>query len=93
MAYNTTFLLGFLTVEIAFFPSSTGPSAAVPPLLDAINRNGLAFFLICNLATGLVNISMETMYVSDIMAVVVLGLYSSAVCGLAWIARGVRLKL
>jgi len=82
-----------LTVEIAFFPSSTGPTAAVPPLLDAINRNGLAFFLICNLATGLVNVSMETMYASDTVAIGVLIVYSATVCGLAWAGRGFRLKV
>ena len=85
--------MGYLVVEIAFFPSSTGHGAAVPPLLDAINKNGLAFFLICNLATGLVNVSMSTMYTSDLTAVAVLVMYSAAVCALAWLGRGLRLAI
>lgn len=93
-AYNTTFLLGYLTIEILFFPPSTNdsPSFAVPPLLEAINRNGLAVFLLANLATGLVNVSMKTMYASDTVALLVLGLYSGGICALAWSGRGLRLK-
>lgn len=95
VAYNTTFLLGYLTIEILFFPPSTdgSPSFAVPPLLEAINRNGLAVFLVANLATGLVNVSMKTMYAPDTVALTVLGLYSGGVCALAWLGRGLRVKI
>lgn len=95
VAYNTTFLLGYLIIEICFFPvdnsSSEGP--AVPPLLDAINRNGLAVFLLANLGTGLVNVSMRTMYASDSVALVVLLLYSGGISALAWAGKRLRLKI
>ena len=71
-AYNTTFLLAYLILDLVLFPSPLSstvydptsglkvrarvPSIAAasgsrvrgsaPELLDAINRNGLAFFLI-----------------------------------------------
>lgn len=95
MAYNTTFLLGYLIIEIAFFPVSLSPAdtPAVPPLLDAINKNGLAVFLLANLGTGLVNVSMKTMYASDTVALGVLVAYSGGISALAWAGRGFRLKV
>jgi len=47
VAYNTTFLLGYLTVQTIFFPNpNTLYIDAVPWTLDAFNRNGLAIFLL-----------------------------------------------
>ena len=47
--------------------------------------------LICiwqaNVATGLVNLSMQTMYASDWVAMVVLTLYSFGVSAVAWACR------
>jgi phosphatidylinositol glycan class W len=89
-AYNTTFLFGYLLIEIFLFSTSGFP---VPPLLEAINKNGLAVFLVANLLTGLVNVSMRTMYVGDRTAVLVLVAYSSLVCSIAWLGRGLRWKI
>ncbi|KAF8607314.1 hypothetical protein BDV93DRAFT_488337 [Ceratobasidium sp. AG-I] len=60
-------------------------------LLGAINLNGLALFLVANVATGLVNLSMQTMYASDGDAMVVLLGYSFAFSLCAWLLRGRRL--
>ena len=89
-AYNTSFLFGYLVIEICLFPPGTSP---VPPLLEAINANGLAVFLAANLLTGLVNISMRTMYVGDRTGMGVLVVYSSMLCAVAWLARGLRWKI
>jgi phosphatidylinositol glycan class W len=89
-AYNTTFLFGYLVLEISLFSSGGTP---VPPLLEAINNNGLAVFLAGNVLTGLINLSMRTMYASDTSAMIVLIAYSSVLCTAAWLGRGVRLKL
>ncbi|KAI0748577.1 GWT1-domain-containing protein [Daedaleopsis nitida] len=130
-AYNSTFLLGYLVLDLAFFPSPlstsvysptsklkvhpdpdllkdarhlAGPAAAVgrergganpgvdfgssaPPLLDAINKNGLVLFLLANVATGLINLSMQTMYMSDWAAMLVLVVYSFGVSAVAWACR------
>lgn len=40
--------------------------------------------------TGLVNLSMKTMYAGDALAMIVLCVYSLAVCGVAWALRGKR---
>ena len=91
-AYNTSFLLGYLVIEINLFPSPA-PRQAVPPLLEAINRNGLAVFLVANLLTGLVNVTIQTMYAPDVSATLVLLSYSIAVCAFAWVARRTTLKI
>lgn len=44
-----------------------------------------------NVLTGLVNLSMRTMYAGDATAMFVLSAYSLAICGVAWALRGKRL--
>ncbi|KAJ7641759.1 GWT1-domain-containing protein [Roridomyces roridus] len=115
-AFNTSFILGYLTLDMVFFPglphkkpkpSSTAPAsgystpgAAPPPagppparaplLLEAINKNALPLFLLANLGTGLVNLSMRTMYAGTVMAMGVLSLYTLVICGVAWGFRRTR---
>ncbi|KAG9122194.1 Glucosaminyl phosphatidylinositol (GlcN-PI) nositol acylation protein [Ceratobasidium sp. 392] len=70
------------------FKFSTGSDSIrerVPPtetdssgLLGAINLNGLALFLAANVATGLVNMSIRTMYTADGDALLILGAYGFA---------------
>ncbi|GAA5896233.1 hypothetical protein JCM6882_008526 [Rhodosporidiobolus microsporus] len=101
-AFNTSFLFLYLAVHlvVAASPSSSSsPTArarsatAAPAIFEAINRNGLVVFLAANLLTGLVNLTVPTMYTSDGTAVSVLVLYSGAVVGIAWALRRKRLKL
>ena len=51
-----------------------------PPLLDALNRYPLTIFLLSNLFTGAVNLSMDTIAVSNGCAVAILALHMSLVC-------------
>jgi glucosaminylphosphatidylinositol acyltransferase len=50
-----------------------------PPILAAVNRNGLSIFIIANLLTGLVNISINTLTVHNGTAVSILIIYVSTV--------------
>jgi phosphatidylinositol glycan class W len=66
----------------------------LPLVLERLNRNGLALFLIANLLTGLVNLTIPTLDISDEWALLVLFGYISVV-GLAallldalWSRRG-----
>lgn len=94
-AYNTSYLAGFLALELALFPAghSDGQRDACPPLLEAFNKNGLAVFLVANLLTGLVNVSMQTMYARDTTALAVLGAYSGLISAFAWAIRRYRIKI
>ena len=51
-----------------------------PYLLRFINYNGLVFFLLANLLTGLVNMSFDTIHMASIASVVLLFLYCTALC-------------
>ena len=61
-------------------------AAAPPPLLDAFNRHPLTVFLVANLLTGAVNLSMDTAAASHATAAAVLTLYMALVCATAILA-------
>ncbi|TFK69849.1 GWT1-domain-containing protein [Pluteus cervinus] len=125
-AINTMFLLGYLLVDLYFFPSPLlkthydpnsklkskvppPPSHQIamegsqhvsladvhpncsPPLLDAVNKNSLVLFLIANAATGLINLTVQTMYVSDRVAMGILSGYAFSICLVAWLFRDRRI--
>ncbi|CRK98953.1 CLUMA_CG011954, isoform A [Clunio marinus] len=48
----------------------------VPLILQAINYNGLAFFLIANLFTGIVNICFQTMLLNTPLSVIIITIYT-----------------
>ncbi|KAH0591190.1 hypothetical protein H2248_001282 [Termitomyces sp. 'cryptogamus'] len=108
--FNTSFILGYLLLHMAFHPpppvysqqSKLKVSAnrididlyqtlPVPPLFEAINKNGLVLFLVANVATGLVNLVIPTMYTPDPWAMIILGVYSLVLSSFAWLFRDKRL--
>lgn len=84
-AFNCAQLALFSTVESLLFPglySSTDRNTetrkckhATSLVLGSFNRNGLAIFLLANLGTGLVNLSMDTLNANRIMSMTVLVVY------------------
>jgi phosphatidylinositol glycan class W len=56
---------------------------ATSTVLYAYNRNGLAVFLVANLLTGLINMTMPTLHVSVLQSMAVLIAYTATVTGLA----------
>lgn len=65
------------------------------PIMRAFNKNGLAVFLVANLLTGLVNLSMNTLDMSDYGALGVLSAYAGAVTLVAVLMDvfGIKVKL
>ncbi|KAG9245493.1 GWT1-domain-containing protein [Calycina marina] len=94
-AFNTTQLSIFCLVETIFFPAhhknldATRKSeeeaykTATSRVLEAYNRNGLFIFLVANLLTGLVNMTVPTLFVSNVQATGVLLVYSAVLTSLA----------
>ncbi|KAI9764865.1 MAG: Glucosaminyl phosphatidylinositol (GlcN-PI) nositol acylation protein [Geoglossum simile] len=91
-AFNTTQLTFFYLIESFFFPPPQNPSpagesqhysAAVSKVLHAFNRNGLPVFLLANLLTGLVNLTLRTLDFSPLEAIGVLGVYAAVLAGVA----------
>ncbi|KAL0564054.1 Glucosaminyl phosphatidylinositol (GlcN-PI) nositol acylation protein [Marasmius crinis-equi] len=62
-----------------------------PALFNAVNKNGLALFLLANLATGIVNLTVRTWDTSDFWAIFILSGYGFAVCAVAWAFRNRKL--
>ena len=54
-----------------------------PVLVEAINFNQLFYFVVGNLLTGIVNVSMRTIHADDVTGMVVLILYATVTNGLA----------
>ncbi|KAH7337637.1 GWT1-domain-containing protein [Rhizoctonia solani] len=74
------------------FRERSGPvDGGTSALLGAINLNGLALFLLANIATGLVNMTIPTMYTPDGQAMLVLLGYAFAFSLCAWLFRGRRI--
>ncbi|POY76079.1 hypothetical protein BMF94_0802 [Rhodotorula taiwanensis] len=95
-AFNSTFLAAYLILHLTLVGRASGKAdsmGSAPAIFEAINRNGLVVFLVANLMTGLVNVSLETMYASSSLAICVLTLYAAVVVGCAWALRGKRVKL
>mgnify|MGYP002743753719 CR=1 FL=1 len=77
-AFNVSFLLGFMLLE----HGRSDDLSATPPLFETINRHSLLLFLLSNLATGVVNLLVSTMYASVTTSMTYLFLYMLAMCGL-----------
>ena len=61
-----------------------------PDLLGALNRHLLGVFLLANLLTGAVNLTLPTMHASGPFGLCVLCVYMVAVCAAACAAEGER---
>ena len=91
-ALNTVQITAFCLVETVFFPAvhkNTDPKAeeeiyrqSTSRVLEAFNRNGLAIFLVANLLTGLVNLTIPTLNATNIQAMGTLLLYAVTLTGL-----------
>ncbi|KAK2627411.1 hypothetical protein QTJ16_003377 [Diplocarpon rosae] len=92
-AFNSVQLTGFCLIETVFFPRAHAGAKAEPEeetyractsrVLEAFNRNGLAVFLLANLGTGVVNLTVPTLHVSRVQAMGILVVYAVAVTGAA----------
>jgi phosphatidylinositol glycan class W len=67
----------------------------VPPSFDAVNINGLAVFLIANVSTGLVNMSIKTIDASWLLSMGVLASYALFLFAVSLLLYryGIRIKI
>lgn len=70
ISYNSTLLLGYNLIEKYIGESESR-------VLNAINNNGLAIFLLGNLGTGLINLTTNTLEANEITAFLVLLIYAA----------------
>lgn len=93
-AFNCTQILCFCLIEKLFFPDLyhgalhralevEKSNEASSRVLRAFNRNGLAIFLVANLLTGLVNLTLPTLRMGDLGAMAVLIAYIGVLAAVA----------
>ncbi|KXT05776.1 hypothetical protein AC578_1026 [Pseudocercospora eumusae] len=92
-SFNTAQLLLFCLIEKFLFPNLYNAKTkegerqriqeATSRVMKAYNRNGLAVFLIANLLTGLVNMTMPTIFMGDVPAMAVLVSYMAVLTTIA----------
>ena len=93
-AFNNCQILAFYLIEAYLFPGlydsklskeskNKKQRDATSHILRSFNRNGLAIFLVANLLTGLVNLTLPTLQMGDLSAMAVLILYMGSVAGVA----------
>ncbi|KAI5970440.1 GWT1 [Candida margitis] len=83
VSYNSVFLLGYDIID-KLIP---GKTKAASELLEGVNNNGLFAFLLGNLLTGLINMSINTLEVSNTVAFLILIGYSAV-----WISTAIVLN-
>ncbi|KAK4241820.1 GPI-anchored wall transfer protein 1 [Achaetomium macrosporum] len=93
VASNSTLVLAFCLVDTLFFPAfykaqdakaeKEAYDTATSRVLRAYNRNGLAIFLLANLLTGLVNMTVRTLDVISITTMAILVGYMGALTAVA----------
>ncbi|KAL3790488.1 hypothetical protein HJC23_012044 [Cyclotella cryptica] len=83
LSHNMTVLYLIHYVTASFSPCHDDEPPPTPHVLHAVNRFGLAVFLLSNILTGLVNLSLDTLHASDGRAMLVLSTYVGLICGSA----------
>ncbi|KAL3468217.1 GWT1-domain-containing protein [Aspergillus heterothallicus] len=104
-AFNNAQLFLFCLIETVFFPAGNRVSApgtdaeaertafATSRILKAFNRGGLAVFLMANLLTGAVNLTVPTLDINNAQAMVILILYAAVITGVAMGLDKANIKL
>lgn len=93
VAFNNAQLFLFCLIETMLFPSvhrnlgkegeGERVSFATSRIMTALNKNGLAIFLIANLLTGAVNLSVHTLDMNTVQSISILIGYATVVTGIA----------
>ncbi|KAI8987854.1 GWT1-domain-containing protein [Mycotypha africana] len=80
IAFNLTLLSCIIVVELKM-----NASTLKPPFLDAINMNGLFTFLLANVLTGAINLSIRTLYMDDFSALLINVCYLIVITLVPWV--------
>eukprot|EP01027_Heterolobosea_sp_BB2_P015308 GEZU01021916.1.p1 GENE.GEZU01021916.1~~GEZU01021916.1.p1 ORF type:complete len:482 (-),score=98.40 GEZU01021916.1:350-1795(-) len=89
VAHSLFLLAIFITIELY-----AAPLMSKSIVRDAVNRNQLFTFLIANLLTGLINLTIPTLDITAIPSLAINTAYMLVVCGIATYlhSRGINLK-
>lgn len=95
ISYNCGFLALYSIAESIIYGKHAGYSERVPSSHEAVNKNGLFFFLVANIATGLVNMNVRTLDASPWHAIAILAGYllSLYTVSTAMLKLGITIRL
>ncbi|CAG8482626.1 7672_t:CDS:2 [Acaulospora morrowiae] len=96
VTFNTTVLSMYQTIEMVFFFNYwKTDEKAMPKIFEAINSNGLLMFLLANILTGIVNLSIRTLYVNNLVAEGILAVYMLIISAAAmlFLDNGIKIGL
>lgn len=90
VSMNSYLLLGYNLIE-----KFTRPQQLEGTIIEATNKNGLACFLLGNVLTGLVNVSLDTLACSSLTTLGILSVYGFLCCVTPFILdkHGIYLKI
>lgn len=74
------FCLGEIIQQYLFENKGYFKFTTVPLIFDAINFNGLVFFLTCNVLTGLINLSIDTKTLDNVTSLLIISGYMFICC-------------
>jgi phosphatidylinositol glycan class W len=102
-SFNSVQLLAFCAVDTLFFPAFYNATDArsereaynfaTSPVLRAINRNGLPLFLLANLLTGLVHLTVPTLDAGPALTMGILVAYSALLTGVALVLDACNISI
>ncbi|KAJ5682743.1 hypothetical protein N7462_005908 [Penicillium macrosclerotiorum] len=102
-AFNSAQIFLFCLIETLFFPNvhratgkdgeNEGAAFATSRILHAFNHGGLGIFLVANLLTGAVNLSVPTLDMNTPQAMAILVVYAAILTGLALVMVKTNFKL
>ncbi|OAO18199.1 phosphatidylinositol glycan, class W [Blastocystis sp. ATCC 50177/Nand II] len=84
-------LIALVILTVAYAINAFVGSFHVPILLDAFNRNQLTVFIVANALTGVVNMTVKTLLMSNQTAMAILVIYTLVVCLSAVLLPKIRL--
>lgn len=102
-SFNSVQLLAFCAIDTLFFPAFYNATDArgereaydfaTSTVLRAFNRNGLALFLLANLLTGLVNLTVPTLDVGPTVTMGILVGYAALLTGVALVLDACNISI
>lgn len=106
LSIGTTVVVCFMLLEIFYYfrsfdrPSGDEPEEETsekrnyaPIILSGITYNGLVFFLLANLMTGIVNLCFQTLLLNTAQALAILFVYTFALCSISTFLYLKKIKL
>ena len=76
-----------------YFTGRTKDNCVTYSLIDAVNYNGLLYFLLANLLTGVINLSIKTILLPPLQSVLIIVMYMLILSIISFVLYVYKLKI